>query len=640
MPGRLLYRDAQGRDAHVDIPNEGVYLGRGADCAVRTDDAMVSRKNCKIAFVGGRWMVEDLGSSNGTFVNEQRIQKHPLTHADVIRCGTLQVRFVEVAAGQPSSGKPRTMSLEPQGGGGGSVQVDPSIGRPLDPANLMHMKDQEIASAAAERDQLAARLRDVAQEMQSMSARHEAAEDELKRLRQENVTMRDRLADVTRQKSLQDEELHAQVKVGEELRLELATLRDEHLQTRTRADEMAEEVSARDRQLERAHEDLQRARVATDELRNAMAELQRTKDEGWRELNKRVGEIDNLREVISEQERMLEERRVGLITLEASQKEIRAERERLMRDMVQIKTERDELRDRSIRQQATVEALEEEHRRLARAIADGGGGGGGGGVGNEEHMRLATELRELKIESKKLESDRNRLTEQVKRLESERHELEDKLAKVDVERATLQGGTASVESARKRAEELMAKAETARQRAEEEKQAAAAARDAALATADQLRRDLDRERKHVQELEAQQGLAGRTADMPAVNPADFADEATPTGHPTHDGEVSPEARIHELEEELAKLATELAVAREAPGGGGGNGVDVAEIKKRAEDAYNGINDVLSELRTSILLARDLAQKGGAPELNEAIQSSVDRTEDAKGLLRTLREVIE
>ena len=107
----------------VDIAPDGAFLGRGADCAVRTDDAMVSRKNCKISFGGGRWSVEDLGSSNGTFVNEVRIQKQALNHADVVRCGTLQVRFVETAdAVSPGGGggggvKPRTMSIPAQGGG-------------------------------------------------------------------------------------------------------------------------------------------------------------------------------------------------------------------------------------------------------------------------------------------------------------------------------------------------------------------------------------------------------------------------------------------------------------------------------------------------------------------------------------------
>ena len=32
------------------------FVGRAADCIVRTDDAMVSRKNCKVTYAGGRFM--------------------------------------------------------------------------------------------------------------------------------------------------------------------------------------------------------------------------------------------------------------------------------------------------------------------------------------------------------------------------------------------------------------------------------------------------------------------------------------------------------------------------------------------------------------------------------------------------------
>ena len=77
-------------------------------------------------------------------------------------------------------------------------------------------------------------------------------------------------------------------------------------------------------------------------------------------------------------------------------------------------------------------------------------------------------------------------------------------------------------------------------------------------------------------------------------------------------------------------------------------LQLGEIKKKAEEAYSGINDALSELRTNILLAKDLVAEHGkavpdhdaARTLEDAINVSVDRTEDAKGLLRALREVIE
>ena len=670
MGAKLLYRDAQGRDASVDVVAEGSFLGRAADCAVRTDDAMVSRKNCKISMSGGRWYVEDLGSSNGTFVNEQRIQKQPLAHADVIRCGTLQVRFVEVAGTQQPAAtpqKPRTMAMEAVNE---SVQVSPELtsgGGGLDPANLIAFKDQELQNTAMERDALAARLRETAQEMEAMNARLETDQSELKKTRQELVQSRDRLADITRQKSLQDEELHAQHKVGEELRAELQGLKDEHFTLKNRVEELGEEMAARDRQLERAHDDVQRAKVGTDDLRNKMAELQKTKDEGWRELNNRVGEIDHLREVINEQERILEERRVALISLEAGSKDLRAEKERILRDTVAMKSERDDLRDKVIKLNAHVEGLEEEHRRLARAMAEGGGGGSSGSaLASDEHMRLANELRETRVELRKAESDRTRLTAEVARIEADRKTLDDRNAMVDVERVHLQEQKAAAEAARSRAEDSLARAETSKQRMEEERTAAQKARDSALTTSDELRREVERERKRVAELEEQlKRAAAFTVDQGKEKTAekhadkllgfDGPDDANDkTGE--HEGlagdHESPEARIQQLEEELAKLGTELALAQSS-GNGHGNGHhdaggDVANIKRLAEDAYTGINDALSELRTNILLAKDLvAQHGKAvPDadavrtLTEAIQVSMDRTEDAKGLLRSLREVIE
>ena len=52
---------------------------------VRTDDAMVSRRNCKISVQGGRWSVEDLNSANGTFINgasSRPVEATRLRHGD------------------------------------------------------------------------------------------------------------------------------------------------------------------------------------------------------------------------------------------------------------------------------------------------------------------------------------------------------------------------------------------------------------------------------------------------------------------------------------------------------------------------------------------------------------------------------
>ena len=95
MAAKLLYRDAQGRDAAVDLPEVGAFLGRAVECIVRTDDAMVSRRNCKISVQGGRWSVEDLNSANGTFINDKRIHTGMLKPGEELRLDT--VRFMLVA---------------------------------------------------------------------------------------------------------------------------------------------------------------------------------------------------------------------------------------------------------------------------------------------------------------------------------------------------------------------------------------------------------------------------------------------------------------------------------------------------------------------------------------------------------------
>src|SRR6266545_2086988 len=122
MGARVLFRDSHGRDGQVDLnPAAPLYVGRALDCAVRTDDAMVSRKHSMIRMENGRYYVEDLGSSNGTHVNDVRITKHPLSHNDVVRCGSLWLRYIEdgplpVAMPQPERPQGGTQRLDPEFG--------------------------------------------------------------------------------------------------------------------------------------------------------------------------------------------------------------------------------------------------------------------------------------------------------------------------------------------------------------------------------------------------------------------------------------------------------------------------------------------------------------------------------------------
>ena len=69
-------------------------LGRGVECELRLDDTYASQQHARIFDRGGNWYVEDLGSTNGTFVNEQKlVAPAMLTPGDKIRVGTTIVEL-------------------------------------------------------------------------------------------------------------------------------------------------------------------------------------------------------------------------------------------------------------------------------------------------------------------------------------------------------------------------------------------------------------------------------------------------------------------------------------------------------------------------------------------------------------------
>ena len=56
-----------------------ILIGRGSDAAIRLDDDYVSTRHARIAASGDQWFVEDLGSTNGTYIGTAR--HHPAHHA-------------------------------------------------------------------------------------------------------------------------------------------------------------------------------------------------------------------------------------------------------------------------------------------------------------------------------------------------------------------------------------------------------------------------------------------------------------------------------------------------------------------------------------------------------------------------------
>jgi DNA-binding CsgD family transcriptional regulator len=83
------------RGNHVDLGERGVTLGRDeANDVVMPDDMQVSRAHASIAKRNGQWILVDLESRNGSFVNARLVHEHPLRDGDQLCFGSQVFSFV------------------------------------------------------------------------------------------------------------------------------------------------------------------------------------------------------------------------------------------------------------------------------------------------------------------------------------------------------------------------------------------------------------------------------------------------------------------------------------------------------------------------------------------------------------------
>ncbi len=68
-------------------------LGRAKANDVVLDDVAISSQHCRVRPEDGRFVLHDLKSTNGTFVNDRRISRHPLSQGDVIKIGETVLQF-------------------------------------------------------------------------------------------------------------------------------------------------------------------------------------------------------------------------------------------------------------------------------------------------------------------------------------------------------------------------------------------------------------------------------------------------------------------------------------------------------------------------------------------------------------------
>jgi len=83
--------DVKTTEVELKLPST---IGRGRGTSIVLPHPLVSRQHCELFEQNGQLMVRDLGSLNGTFVNNQRITESPLAPNELLTVGTVTFRAV------------------------------------------------------------------------------------------------------------------------------------------------------------------------------------------------------------------------------------------------------------------------------------------------------------------------------------------------------------------------------------------------------------------------------------------------------------------------------------------------------------------------------------------------------------------
>ena len=191
MRPRLIFvRNASRQE--LELSAATYTIGRGPECDLQVADDRVSIRHCRLSEQGGQWMLEDLRSTNRTFVNGEPVgeRSRRLADGDVVRFGApdaalFEAKFVTGERAVPHRQEPRAIDEAVRLA---TAKLEAALGeRDAELARLRAMY-KRAQSEVHERDASAAAAR---QQRAAMASEMEALRDELAIARADHASLRD-----------------------------------------------------------------------------------------------------------------------------------------------------------------------------------------------------------------------------------------------------------------------------------------------------------------------------------------------------------------------------------------------------------------------------------------------------------------
>jgi pSer/pThr/pTyr-binding forkhead associated (FHA) protein len=113
----LRYLNSDGKQMEIELSSKVLVMGRSLEADICIPDDLISRFHCEVRLWDGEYVIKDLKSRNGTFLNEQKVEVATLHYGDTIRIGSSQIK-VERKSSKGTSTLLREVSQEMDKGKG------------------------------------------------------------------------------------------------------------------------------------------------------------------------------------------------------------------------------------------------------------------------------------------------------------------------------------------------------------------------------------------------------------------------------------------------------------------------------------------------------------------------------------------
>lgn len=147
MAAKLVMTSSTGERQEYPLTKETTTLGRKPGNDIQVDNLSVSGKHAQVITILEDSFLEDLGSTNGTYVNGKLIKKHALENGDRITLGKFQLTYENEGAGEGEF--EQTMIIRPGEAGMPEQAGDKEIDRSVQKINAALESEHQAATASA-----------------------------------------------------------------------------------------------------------------------------------------------------------------------------------------------------------------------------------------------------------------------------------------------------------------------------------------------------------------------------------------------------------------------------------------------------------------------------------------------------------